>query len=887
MYISKIQLEDFGKFKDYEITLNEGINCIYGKNEDGKSTIKAFVSYLFSSIHQPYSYDKIKKEFDRYKPLYSNEFKGHLVCSIESDTDSRQEIRLFQDFKEMKMPEIVDREGMRCQLPSKKLDMIGFQEIEGEQSKNLLKLLLEELESLKGSLVEGLNIKEILHQMENAENYIRNKYGEEQLLVELHEINQWMEESKEKYHIYKEVVGRHMQLRSQIDVLKQEISSIELQAKQISREELVAIYVNVQKLNNQIQQYQEEIDQFERHGNDDLKTAEEDMTAQKELETLLEEIAEKKEKYINIGQQAQQISVGREYNAIYELAKDENIEAVRETIQKLNEQYEAIEQIKQTMDDISELKVSASNSGEKESEHKITAIAKDYYKYNNMKEWRDTTADKVKHLESEGPDLALQTKLLNRRKFLQMAMIFSAGGIIIGSVLFVYLSNYFLILLPILFFCLMGSFGYLNVKNDNNLERFEYDLSKREEELAKYQRMLDENESNLFRILKDHQCKNEKEFFELFTSTRDIHSSYEAIGSKLNEMQKQLEIAEVGIHMTQKRIMEIEDLYAVEIVHLIEKPGQLKAKIEEYIDESRHFVELSQMRNKVQQEIASLESKANSISRQSVINVDEVEMNNQEYQLAKYELERLKRLKEENLKSLDEQQLQVFVNSYEKDTEIDPLQMSADGKEYLDLINEKKTLLARKEQEMSSVKEELGKLEYYLVKTKSFSRRKQEIIKLVDAYGQEKKKLEFVKELILNANKKVSLRVKDTIELKVGEIIFKITNKYTNIRLTNTFDLEFYEKELKQWIPVRQLSAGAVDQIYISLRLAIAELAKGDETFPIIFDDSFVQYDKKRLLRIIKHLASLKRQVIILTCHKREQEIMETLNIAYHSIQLS
>ena len=85
MYISKIHLENFGKFSNNEINLDEGLNCVYGKNEDGKSTVKGFVSYVFSSLHQPYSYGKIADKYARYKPFNSKEFKGSLLCRDVSE----------------------------------------------------------------------------------------------------------------------------------------------------------------------------------------------------------------------------------------------------------------------------------------------------------------------------------------------------------------------------------------------------------------------------------------------------------------------------------------------------------------------------------------------------------------------------------------------------------------------------------------------------------------------------------------------------------------------------------------------------------------------------------------------------------------------------------
>ena len=48
MIIKKINVKSFGKLKNKEIELKDGLNIIYGENESGKSTTMAFIkSMLF------------------------------------------------------------------------------------------------------------------------------------------------------------------------------------------------------------------------------------------------------------------------------------------------------------------------------------------------------------------------------------------------------------------------------------------------------------------------------------------------------------------------------------------------------------------------------------------------------------------------------------------------------------------------------------------------------------------------------------------------------------------------------------------------------------------------------------------------------------------------
>jgi DNA repair exonuclease SbcCD ATPase subunit len=69
------------------------------------------------------------------------------------------------------------------------------------------------------------------------------------------------------------------------------------------------------------------------------------------------------------------------------------------------------------------------------------------------------------------------------------------------------------------------------------------------------------------------------------------------------------------------------------------------------------------------------------------------------------------------------------------------------------------------------------------------------------------------------------------------------------------------------------LSAGARDQLYLALRLAVCTLAlPGDDPCPLVLDDAFVTFDEARMekaLALCRNLAK-NRQILLFTCHERE-----------------
>jgi uncharacterized protein YhaN len=78
-----------------------------------------------------------------------------------------------------------------------------------------------------------------------------------------------------------------------------------------------------------------------------------------------------------------------------------------------------------------------------------------------------------------------------------------------------------------------------------------------------------------------------------------------------------------------------------------------------------------------------------------------------------------------------------------------------------------------------------------------------------------------------------------------------------------------------EWRDARQLSHGTAEQIYLLLRVVLAErLATTGETCPLILDDVPVQSDRARKRSLLEAIASISRgrQVILLT---QEEEVLQ------------
>ena len=119
---------------------------------------------------------------------------------------------------------------------------------------------------------------------------------------------------------------------------------------------------------------------------------------------------------------------------------------------------------------------------------------------------------------------------------------------------------------------------------------------------------------------------------------------------------------------------------------------------------------------------------------------------------------------------------------------------------------------------------------------------------------------------------------------KASAIIREITGgKYTKLITDEKLHVSLVTDE--KLVEIEQVSRGTVEQIYLALRMAVGELLC-EEEMPVILDDVFAYYDEERMLQTLKWLKAHKKQVLLFTCQKREEQVMKEAGIAYHKIEL-
>jgi len=104
--------------------------------------------------------------------------------------------------------------------------------------------------------------------------------------------------------------------------------------------------------------------------------------------------------------------------------------------------------------------------------------------------------------------------------------------------------------------------------------------------------------------------------------------------------------------------------------------------------------------------------------------------------------------------------------------------------------------------------------------------------------------------------------------------------RYSDLRINDSLSPVTVDSDTGDTVGAGLLSAGTADQIYLAMRLALAEIVgKPGETLPIIMDEAFSQFDDNRLVKALEYIKekSIHTQVLIFTCSQIELDIMKTI----------
>lgn len=134
-------------------------------------------------------------------------------------------------------------------------------------------------------------------------------------------------------------------------------------------------------------------------------------------------------------------------------------------------------------------------------------------------------------------------------------------------------------------------------------------------------------------------------------------------------------------------------------------------------------------------------------------------------------------------------------------------------------------------------------------------------------------------EALQEADDQLHARFSPQLSQGAGEYFRRLTQgQFSQVNLDRGLNVTLREEGALADHPLALMSQGTADQLYLALRLAVADLVLPQpQACPLILDDALLAFDDNRLalaLRLLTQLAQ-DRQVILFTCQHREFFMLE------------
>lgn len=872
MKIKNIYVHSFGKLKDLNLDLQEGLNIIYGSNESGKSTIQHFIKAMFYGMNSQ-KRAIADNERKKYMPWDNSRAGGRLTFQDEKGIEYVID-RSFGATKKEDSTVVYNfntgQEAFHLDNYQPGKDIFGLGEDAFEKT-----LFIKQL----GAKVAMDKEDEIMKKLSNIQ-----ESGQEDISYN---------KAKVALENYKKSL-RGSRKQGKLDVLEERVMSLKLE--------------------------QQELEALHRSNLEDSKLLQETMNKIRLLEHNLEQALKRKNDLKNsvIDSEEEKKFKDKHYSGSIKEAEELIYKAI-EALAFFKERYEALKTMEEEgnkLKDLLEKEVEVlKNYGsfkdlEEGIDKKLNALAMEKRDLEGILQQQSFLEEEVKalqgriiylnsELQEDGNLLNITTddennilkleeqlqdisfaieseKLKNNSdfkkdiirdkrinyKFLMIVSLFISLALIYGLIF----RN-----VPATIIGLVGIltiiYGYsqyrkatsqlrtLEKSDESNLKQLLKDKAQVEERLQKFY--------NKFQVQSYMELKNKLD------GCRDTLSTIKGIKSNIEDKEKQLE--KLRTVKVEERLEQIEKYYR----KLLETCNcrdleEFYHSLKDYKD--LHFnVNLLQdqymgKRDEIEKKCLSLTSAEKEL-KQLLCNFKSFD-SNKAGNLVYYEsyIEGIKESIEIIRKSQEEGVRKLNKEVDELDDEIAELNRNiTESKELKKDIEHKIKTRFNNKRELWRVEDELQQCRDQIVKLK----------KLYEAN-------QIASIVLEEAFQEVQSNFIPTLNTEVANILGSITKgKYNRVTVSPSDNYEIKVLQEESLRSLEFLSGGTFDQVYFSLRLALSNLIFKEKNVPIILDDAFIQYDDNRLYSAMMFLQeySKEHQIIIFTC--RKLPIKETINLDF------
>ena len=900
MYIKRLHLKAFGKFINKKISFNNGFNIVFGENESGKSTIHNFIELIM------YGFDDMSKH-NKYKPWNSPLYKGYVEIThgeknyVISRNFLLDTVQIFKKTNEANESNEENEDNETndyliedIEVPGEYFfnisrisfnNTISISQLGNKTEKELAGELKNKIINLSSTKDEDISIDRILKSLNRIKEEAGSEDDEKTLLgqyaLRLEELRKAKENSLISNRQVMFLAMEKKKLQSKIHELNVRIQD---RNKEISDYELSLEkqkFLKAQPLMREIDSINEELKLIE---GDVAACSKEDYKEASETESSLASMKNEKQRMLE-----------EKADCISELKLNEldlcNYIPSDFDIDKLNEDYGLL---KASGDKINALKEKMQLDKESIDSINIDEINKFIKDYTEVEELNSKI--EINKVLTDNINYDLMKKFGKKQGWMSFFYGLSGTAFVSAAAVsccYAYYNNninYYYggigFLLGIIFFVFSWRKRNIALNTKKEIESMECQHADSILINGKMNDQINEivkrnNYEDYLAMADAYQKKSAEkgiyeEKIELLNNDDNILNGLLEESNIIRErLNKSLSI--LNLSLSQDNIIEINDAY--------ERKDSVKLQIEnlknkiEQID--KDIIRLDKEISFEEKRLTMI-LKANGAedveSFKKAVELNEkhkVLLNRREYaegilkniigSTDYYELKRRTMNVSEEVKEIDKQDVQqsIFRLNEEKTAILNNIE---DIHNEIEDIEDNTRNLAEVEEEIS----------FYEKKIRSFKDK----IKAADLAAEKIKK-------ISNSIKGDFMPLlKSTIS---DNFSYLTGGRYKSVSIDeNMIITVMSEEEKDRKIELENLSGGTLDQLYLSLRIALSNILSGNQNIPLILDDSFVQYDSKRLGKSLEMLSreSERRQVILFTCQEREAELSKQMNIPFNYIKL-
>ncbi|MDD5793603.1 MAG: AAA family ATPase [Clostridiales bacterium] len=899
MIILEARIYAFGGLEDKIIKFDKEINVIYGENEKGKSTIENFIKVMLYGINKK----KNKEERERYVHNLGTA-KGELI--IEYKGRKLLIKRTFGKTKKEDKSVIID-----CDTGEKVLNI--DLDMPGEDFLNINRSTFE-----KTLFISQLGVEFTKDKEEEIMDKITSMFGVEESEVPSIKAIEKIETSKKNLHTVRGI-GKIDVLKKQRDkLLEEKFEGQKIAEKNIKWENELLLEKSKRKnLNDEIKKleiYKKYIKKI--NIQKEYKEINEYLMKSQDLKQKEEQMDNELKKGDEVIDLAF-INKLKEYNNKYSFVKDKYDAVVRE-VDNLNRKFQCLENkcadysylnnfengIK---DKLVSLKYEMKSYKEKiiineeiiksiDEDEKKLSIKKNQIKNFNkidkiavqLEECLIRYEDKLKNLSylMENNDNYNRNYFKHRKTKFSISIILDLFLFLIGVIIsingIIYIGIIMVIISCFIFIYFVGEIknDVKNISNLNNINNIQYEVEDIENTIDMYC-----NKINV---------KDYKELILCFRKYKEFKELESSINIRISEKKKIVDYNNYE-NIKKKYIKDSEIVQALKNVSRCTEIDDILKQIEEYENLKIDLKSLIAEKDVKLKELQDIKYRLDEIKNKLTENLSIMGLGEQNI----FELNKIFNEYEEKIKKREEIHLSLMSveKTYQyliKDKNIDDIK-----NELQNIIKSDSSCFYKSEEEIEveekkksrqliecekNIKDLENNINTRLIGKRTLIEIEEELYNVeeeIKTGEKEYKALSIASNYILKADDEIRRNIGPKINKLVSEYFSQLTdNKYNEVIINDKYEMmvRFKDNLLEQ----KYLSNGAIDQLYLCLRVAFVKLIFSKEEYITFLDDAFVQYDDIRRNRAILFLINtLRGQILIFTCQKNEIEILEKNNIRF------